>query len=103
MAKSGNYPIPFRNGQPMSYTDAWDKPTEWRDNVDFDAIMDYDGFGRGRSSALLYFKDRAGVRYPMFMKDFDECARYMRNGEIRCIWRFVKRGQNYGLTMVRPA
>lgn len=111
MAKSGNYQIPFdKDGNPQTYPETWwvgeypnHKATgpEWRDNVDFYKVMTYDGFGRGRSSALLYFKDDAGIRYPMFMKDFDECAKHLVEGKVAGLWRFVKRGQNYGLTQVK--
>lgn len=99
----GNYQIPFdKDGNLLSYDDGW-HTHEWRDNYTFEAAMLYGGYGRGRSSAVLYWRDEAGHRYPMFMSDFDDMmeAVGITYREVLGKWTFTKKGENYGLQYVK--
>lgn len=100
MAK-GDYEIPFDlDGNQLSYPESW-KGVVWRDNVPFDGTLVYAGYSRGRSSALIEFLNYAdGKRVSMFMTDFDKAARRMTNGMLSGRFRYVKRGQNYGIQLV---
>ena len=99
MAKE--YKIPFGdNGDLLSYPESW-KNINWRDNYIFSDVFEYNGYSRGRSSALILFKSITdGREYPMFMTDFDSVARKMVNGVLKGEFTFQKRGQNYGVKMV---
>ena len=109
MSKRGDYPIPFdKNGNPQGYPQQWyegEYPNAkragpiWRDNIPFKATLEFTGYGRGRSSAVLKFKDGNGIEYEMFLSSFDECARLMCYGKIEGTWWFVKKGQNYGVAL----
>lgn len=109
VAKKGDYKIPFgKDGRPQSYPSPWyegEYPNhkavgpEWRDNTPFDATMTFDGYGRGRSSAVICFKDETGIEYSMFLSDFSDCAKLMEKGVITGRWAFTKKGMNYGLQL----
>lgn len=83
---------------------------EWLPIVPFSATLNYDGYGRGRSAAYLYWRATATqIRYPMFMTDLDAIlqAGVMLPGRglsARLAGQFtiIKRGQNYGITRVGP-
>ena len=107
----GDYKIPWdKAGQPMSYEHGQFEidgnggynrfGPEWRDNKPFNASLCYDGYGRGRSSAVIYFKDMKGTRYSVFMSDFDKIAPLMVGGVIEGTFEFVKKGSNYGLQLM---
>ena len=116
--------IPFENGNPVEYTgydltddeveqcyqngsyrrdtDRYMGRYEWRPNLPFRAVLSYDGYARGRSSAGFVFKDENGHRYWMFMTDIDAAIRAgVQPLEIRGEFEFVKRGQNYGVRFIR--
>lgn len=93
-----NYKIPFdKDGNMLSYPY---NVEEWREPYKFSTRLKYNGYSRGRSSAVILFKDWQGRSYSMFMSDFDKM---MQDGfdvdgkSVSGIFTFVKKGQNYGL------
>lgn len=107
MKKLPTYKIPFdKDGKFLNYPDV--SPIDWRDNYQFTAALEYDGYSRGRSSALVNMKDhKTGISYPMFMSTFDELMKGSRQfidpptGKLFFVgtWTFCKRGSNYALKM----
>lgn len=74
----------------------------WKPNGEFELTLNYENYSRGRSSVTFYFRDEYGHRYPMFMTDFDDLLKEnIGVHNIRAIFTYVKRGQNYGLKFVR--
>jgi hypothetical protein len=110
MSRKGDYKIPFgRDGHPQSYPEGWyegEWPNgkrvgpEWRDNTPFWATLTYTGWSRGRSSAVLCFKDAIDIEYTMFLSSFDKVAKLMQGGKITGRWAFVKKGMNYGVELL---
>jgi len=106
------YQIPFDfEGNQLAYPDSrynpntrtWD--TIWKDNYFFEATLTYDGFSRGRSAAGFDLKDEEGHLYYLMMSEMD---RIMALGgwdgnKITGKWTFVKKGQNYGITLIERA
>ena len=90
------------NGSLISFP-IWD-PFEWRDkDYEWWEALRLDAFERGRSAAHLIFtsaeKPANDRTYPMFLVDFVELVKTenLVHGFVRCKWRVVKRGQNYGI------
>lgn len=99
----GDYKIPFdAEGNMLSYA-PWGGDPEWRDNKPFEATMEFLGYSRGRSSALMWFRDASNFKYPVFLSDFDKVARLMVHGTITARWVGTKRGTNYGLQLAEEA
>lgn len=104
----GDYPIPFSEGNLLSYTNEalqryYNTTIEWRENTPFEATLTYSHFERGRSAAHLVFEDEQGHRYPMFLQQFDEimAAGGFYGTQIHGEWVGVKRGENYGIQLRR--
>ena len=74
---------------------------EWVENKVFPDTLTYTGYGRGRSSAVFYFKGSQGEEYQMFMTDMDDLLKYvgMLNKEVTAWWTYQKRGANYGIRL----
>lgn len=76
----------------------------WKPNEEIELTLHYDGYGRGRSAVTFYWKDDAGHKYPMFIKDVDELLRQdMGVSSVHGIFTYVKRGANYGIKFLRKA
>ena len=64
--------------------------------------LEYETFGRGRSSITFYWRDKDGTQYPMFATEIDKL---IKNGIISnriCgLWSAEKHGQNYGIRLDR--
>jgi hypothetical protein len=113
MAKTGEYDIPFdHEGNQQHYPEpSWDKVGDryvrmephWRPNADFAAKLTYVDYSRGRSAAYLNMKDENGKFVTVFMKEFGEMIPHLRDGAIDGIFRFIKRGQNFGCKLVELA
>jgi hypothetical protein len=77
---------------------------ELRDNFEFEDVMRFDHYERGRSAAYMVFKsDKDGGMYHMFLKDFEDLLLYgggLSGTAVWAKWTFVKRGQNYGIRKV---
>lgn len=101
--KIGNYKIPFdQNGNQLTYAAGW-RDIEWRENDPFNDELTYVGYERGRSAAHLVFHTATGKRVTMFLGQFDRCAQHMNGGKFKGTFRFVKRGENYGVAMIDAA
>lgn len=97
----------------------WDTRFEWKPNWEWEAIFRYDGVERGRSAAHFLWRDAADPLLPpdeyrpnghyaqhpyvMFMQQIGEIleADGVVTREICGVWTWVKRGQNYGIKLVR--
>lgn len=96
--KAGNYKIPYRKGAIVTY-EGWGD-IEWRDNEPFELTLTFDCFGRGRSSALGWFKDDQGRDWPMFLSVLHEVIPHLKAGKIHARWTGVKRGTNYSICLL---
>ena len=75
---------------------------EWRPNEEVELELYYVGHTRGRSAVTFYWKDANGHGYPMFIKDFEDMMlRIDTIKPAKGIFTYVKRGQNYGIKLVR--
>lgn len=88
-------------GSLVAYSGYTDDNIEYVENKVFDETLTYDGYGRGRSSAVFYFKDSAGATYQMFMKDMNDLlsSKDMIDGKVTGTWTYCKRGQNFGIKL----
>ena len=94
--------IPFdTKGNMLSYSGPGALPIhEWRPAEPFETTLTYYKYSRGRSSALLWFKDPEGRLYPFFMADADEVIPLLQGGVIRGRFEGRKLGTNFGLTLI---
>lgn len=90
--------IPFdKLGNQMSYPMGCYK---WKKNYKFKGTLQFKHFLRGCSAANAIFENEKGKTLVMFLKDLSEAIPYMNNGIIQGEFTFVKRGQNYGITLI---
>lgn len=103
MAKTvGDYPIPFdKDGNQLHYPGYGS--IDWRPNTEFVGVLKYEGFSRGRSAAYFNFRTADGKSVTVFLKEMDEMMPHMNGGKVVGVFKFVKRGENYGCTLIRPA
>ena len=111
MAKKPTYQIPF-NEQGVMQDYVGYGPYDWivwKDNFEFDATLLFDGYGRGRSSAvIMLIDDKTKIRYQMFLSTFDDLMRSKQhkieqnNGVISFTGKFTfcKKGTNYAMKPV---
>lgn len=77
---------------------------EWRRNDLFAAVLEIEGFGRGRSAAYFEWSDGHGHVYTMFLTDMVDL---LKRGTIKKgrtgnhLWNIAKRGKNYGIKLVQ--
>jgi len=72
------------------------------DNFEWEDTLEYECFGRGTSAAHLYFKSTiTGNSYQMFLKDFEDIVKLLVDGKVTGTFTFCKRGQNYGIKIVK--
>lgn len=87
-----NYKICWYQGDP------YDKEI---DNYKWEDTINYNGYGRGRSSCVIYFWSvYHHQNMQMFMTDFDNIVKQMNYGQLTGTFTFCKRGQNYGIKLV---
>lgn len=71
----------------------------------FEATMRLVDSYRGRSAVRFILEDvSTGIKYPAFMADIEYMIKntVINHGEfIKSEWRFVKRGANYGIALVK--
>jgi hypothetical protein len=100
-----NYPDKLnrfkRLPEDWSITQYRSQDIEWKPNQEFTATMKYVGYSRGKSSVSMHMEDEAGTTYSMFISDFEVIIPLMALGVIRAKWTFCKKGQNYGLKLVK--
>lgn len=108
MAKKKLYLIPFDDkGNQMHYADPFvhlsghTDSNDWREPFEFEATICFQGYRRGRSAAYFLFKDQhTGVEYTMFLTDMEATISHMVRGSVNGRWGFVKRGMNYGISLI---
>lgn len=101
--------IPFKDGRPCKWVK--DVHDEKRDNYEFDECLEIYGFVRGRSSAVMIlrpandhgkdFDYASSAYYQVFLTDSKEVIQNMMHGIIYGKWTFVKRGENFGIKLVK--
>lgn len=74
---------------------------EYIENKVFGDTLTFEGYSRGRSSAVFNFVDSNGATYQMFMTDIDNLlkSKDLINRQVKGTWTFCKRGQNYGIKL----
>ncbi len=104
MPKKVEVLYPFRPGSEilLHYPE---RECEWRPNKVFKTALVFKGFQRGRSAAYAVFSELEGPGYySMFLTDFEELvkgASPLRFGIWFENWTYQKRGQNYGVKLVK--
>lgn len=94
--------IPFdEEGNMLSYPEPY-RTAEWRVNEDFYDELAFQGFERGRSSAVAIFMNPDRKLFSMFLKDLAHAMPFMVNAKLNGIFRYQKRGTNYGVRLVNP-
>lgn len=94
----------FPNGSLMHYPSSWDD-ADWRDIVPFTARLTLACYTRGYSAAFFLLLDEQNREYPMFLTDFTELVQQracIRGRFLLSTYTVQKRGQNYGIRLVRP-
>ena len=70
----------------------------------FYAVLEIDRMNTGRSAKYATVRNvETGVTYPMFVSDLLDVIRYaeVSEGQMRGTWTGSKRGQNYGIKIVK--
>lgn len=70
----------------------------------FEASLEIDGLNTGRSAKYATVRNiESGITYPMFVSDLLDVVRYgeVSDGRMRGRWTGTKRGQNYGIKIVK--
>lgn len=102
--KIGNYQIPFDedgNQQDYEINYSWIK-SKMVDNFIFEDTLEYESYGRGRSSISFTFKRQNGKTVSVFASNLIEFIPYFIDGKITGLFTFVKKGQNYGCKYLGP-
>jgi hypothetical protein len=100
------YQIPFNSkGNMVKYSGGYDI-VEWKDNFKFYAHIIFSCFERGRSAAHAIFEGPQdgvpeGKIYQVFLTDLATMIPYMNQGIVEGTFTFCKRGQNYGVKLVK--
>lgn len=98
--KVGTYEIPFDDeGNQKHYPDSW-RGLQWLANEPFQDTLTYRTFSRGRSAAYFNFTRSNGKTVTVFLKELDEMMPHMIGGKVSGTFQFVKRGENYGCTLI---
>ena len=115
------FPLSLRFGGLLHYTiqvEPGEKETEecyskgelivgdvkWVPQSEFEKTLIYNGFSRGCTSAKFWWYDKYDEKevYPMFMKEMDELIwSGHAKTELHGIFCYIKRGQNYGIKLVK--
>ena len=97
--KKSTWKLHYLNGKVRWYSG--DKYDEERDNFVWDDKLEYDGYGRGCSSCVIFFKSLNDRKeYTMFMTDFNDIVDLLNKGCIEGQFTFCKRGMNYGIKKI---
>lgn len=75
---------------------------DWRPEIEFEATIEVVRTVRGRSASYLIVKDQNGVEHSMFISELVEALYNFKKGKCKGVWVPKKRGQNFGLKLVRP-
>lgn len=113
MAKRWDRKVPFDSStgdmleysptdQVWNYSSKMYVPVLWKDNYAFKDTLEYEGYERGRSSCIIKFRCvTVNNRVRMFMTDFDNVVRMMKDGKVTGEWTFAKRGANFGVMLAK--
>ena len=75
--------------------------TEWRENSTFEAVLQFRGYNRGRSSIKFEFENLdTNTKCEMFLKEFAENIVHMHGGILSGLFTYVNRGGNYGIHLI---
>lgn len=99
------YPV-ATDGNMLGYVSGWHREIEWRGNTPFEATLRIFELTRGRSSIKYHLiDDLTGQRWEMFVTDMLDllttCA--VNHGVVHGRWHVVKRGTNYGISLIADA
>ncbi len=79
-----------------------DSPDFWEDNHKFEADLTFKEFRRGRSAAHAIYLDDDQEEWVVFLTHLREI---IETGTlvnmVHGIWTYAKRGQNYGIRLIR--
>ena len=107
------FKIPFhKNGNQLHYPDVfqtYNKNKEivtidnsiWVDNYEFDDVLTYIEFDRGRSSAYFIWSSKSGKKFTMFLIDLHDAIKHLVDGKLTGTFTFCKRGTNYGVKLLK--
>lgn len=104
-AKKGQYQIPFdTNGNQLDYPMEYWRTAQnvWVDNFEFVDTLTYVEYHQGRSAVGFTFKRTDETTVNVFISDFSAMLPFMKLGTIAGRFTFVKKGKNYGCTMIEP-
>lgn len=103
MAKS-EFKVPFdKNGNMLGFQHDYGIE-EWKDNFEFQDEIQFSCFSRGQSSAKAIFNSNLNKKkYFVFLADLGDMLKHgvEENGIIKGIFTFSKRGQNYGIKLLK--
>jgi len=100
--KTGDYEIPFdKNGNQLDY-DGWGVH-ERVANHEFTDTLTFKSASRGRSAVGFEFARKDGRTVNVFLRDMEKWIHTLRDGVISGKFTFIKRGANYGCTLVEEA
>lgn len=104
MVKQSDYQIPFdKNGNQLHYPYGYSDVEKWKDNYVFEDEIKFINLHRfGVSSVYAQFESTTtGKKFTMFTKDLSDCFNDFVNGKLKATFTFCKRGQNYGIKVVK--
>ena len=95
MVSNFQIPVNTKTKQPLTYPEG---DYEMIDNYEFEDVLAFGGFVRGRSAARIVWKSTTNNRkYEMFLSNLCECFDRIINGTLTGKFTFCKRGCNYGI------
>lgn len=84
----------------------WDESKlRWRDNYEFTSTLTYESFLRSDHAVRIVFRGDDGKEYHMFLKELHDIlvGGGFDGNKVSGVWTFCKRGQNFGIRLVRRA
>lgn len=90
--------IPFKDGRPCKWVK--DVHDEERDNYEFEECLEIHGFVPANDHGKD-FNYVNSIYYQVFLTDSKEIIQNMMHGIIYGKWPFVKRGENFGIKLVK--
>lgn len=101
VSKKGQYQIPFdKEGNQLNYDCDYYYGHKLVDNYEFEDVLTYVGYGKGRSSVVFTFVRTTGPTVSVFISDMNVWIPRMVNGTIEGTFTFRKNGANFGCCLV---
>lgn len=102
MAEKKVLQIPFDvNGNQMHHRYDYGPFKEYKSNYNFFTTLTFLHFVRGQSAAYAVFTCTGGTRCSMFLVDLETVIPHLKNGQITGEFTFCKRGQNFGVKLIK--